>query len=201
MAPKPFWKAVAPIRAALNILVLAIKFSPSLYAFIRFSLTSFIPIKAMPSDIGWYPGEQNASRQWAKASIPVPAVRNFGKFKVKSGSQITLFGSISGWKITFLTLFFLSVKTLALPTSDPVPAVVGMAIMGKIPFVFAFFQLLPTSSKSHTGSFCCAIKAINFPKSIADPPPKAITPSKLPFFKKSIPSARFMSLGLLSTLL
>ena len=36
MAPKPFWKAVAPIRAALSILVIAIKFPPLSNALIRY---------------------------------------------------------------------------------------------------------------------------------------------------------------------
>ena len=199
IAPNPFWKAVAPISAALSIFVLASIFSPFSYASKRLSFTNFIPIKAIPSAIGWYPGEQYASRQWAKASIPVPAVNFWGSLKLKVGSQITLFGSISGWKITFLILLMLSVKTPALPTSEPVPAVVGIAIIGNIPSVFALFQLSLKSSNSQTGRSWAIIKANNFPKSKADPPPNAITPSKLPSFNISRPWRRFISVGFEST--
>ncbi len=41
--------------------------------------------------------------------------------------------------------------TAARPTSEPVPAVVGIATTGAIPSVLARSQLSPTSSKSHSG--------------------------------------------------
>ena len=41
--------------------------------------------------------------------------------------------------------------TDARPVSEPVPAVVGTAIIGAIFFVLALVQLSPTSSKSQIG--------------------------------------------------
>ena len=43
------------------------------------------------------------------------------------------------------------VRTLARPTSDPVPAVVGIATIGKIASDFARVHQSETSSKSQTG--------------------------------------------------
>ena len=43
------------------------------------------------------------------------------------------------------------VRTLARPTSDPVPAVVGIATIGKITSDFARVHQSETSSKSQTG--------------------------------------------------
>ena len=68
--------------------------------------------------------------QWARASRPVPAVMAGGMPTVSSGSQITIFGIMSGWKITFLVCVASCVITPARPTSDPVPAVVGTAMIG-----------------------------------------------------------------------
>ena len=42
--------------------------------------------------------------------------------------------------------------TEALPVSEPVPAVVGTAMIGAILSGLAFFQLSPTSSKFHIGN-------------------------------------------------
>ena len=47
---------------------------------------------------------------------------------------MTTFGIISGWKMTFLVCVVSSVMTPARPTSEPVPAVVGTATIGKMPF-------------------------------------------------------------------
>ena len=49
-----------------------------------------------------------------------------------SGSPITIDGNILGWKIIFFVFVSEFIRTPALPTSDPVPAVVGIAIIGKI---------------------------------------------------------------------
>ena len=48
---------------------------------------------------------------------------------VNSGSQITILGKTFGWKIIFFSYVCEFVITLARPTSDPVPAVVGTAII------------------------------------------------------------------------
>ena len=46
--------------------------------------------------------------------------------------QITIAGSIFGWKMTFLVCVASLVMTPARPTSEPVPAVVGTAMIGAI---------------------------------------------------------------------
>ena len=60
--------------------------------------------------------------------------------KVNFGSKITIEGNILGWKIIFLIPVFLFMIADARPVSDPVPAVVGIAIIGEIFFSSALFQ-------------------------------------------------------------
>ena len=69
--------------------------------------------------------------------------------------------------------------TEARPVSEPVPAVVGTAMIGAILSLLAFFQLSPISSNSQIGKSWPYIKATAFPTSKPLPPPKAITPSFL----------------------
>ena len=140
MAPNPFWKAVEPIDDAANKFCLASIFFPSLKAFKSEFLINFIPSKAIPSAIGWKFGAHNASRLCANASIPVAAVSLGESSIVKDGSRITIEGKILGWNIIFLTPVFLFIIAEARPVSDPVPAVVGIAIIGEILFSFALFQ-------------------------------------------------------------
>ena len=61
----------------------------------------------------------------------------------------------------FLVCVASSVMTPARPTSEPVPAVVGTATIGAMPFGSARVHQSPTSSKSHTGRVCPAMKAID----------------------------------------
>ena len=70
--------------------------------------------------------------------------------------------------------------TLARPTSDPVPAVVGTATLGAMASASARVHQSPTSSKSQTGRVWPAMKATILPRSSAEPPPKATTPSWSP---------------------
>jgi hypothetical protein len=56
-----------------------------------------------------------------------------------------------GWKITFFTCVCELVMTEARPTSEPVPAVVGTAMIGAMPSTLARVHQSPTSSKSQTG--------------------------------------------------
>ena len=114
--------------------------------------------------------------------MPVPAVMAGGMPTVSSGSQMVIFGIISGWKITFLVCVASSVMTPARPTSEPVPAVVGTATTGRMPLGSARVHQSPTSSKSHIGRVCPAMKAMTLPASSAEPPPKAMTPSWPPAF-------------------
>ena len=90
--------------------------------------------------------------------------------------------------------------TLALPTSDPVPAVVGTAIIGDIASLLARVHQSPISSKSQIGRLWPDMKATIFPRSIADPPPKAQSPHR--DFHHCIPEEQLQdstSLGLGST--
>ena len=128
--------------------------------------------------------------------MPVPAVIIGGMPTVSSGSQIVTFGIISGWKMTFLVCVASSVMTPARPTSEPVPAVVGTATMGSIPLGSARVHQSPTSSKSHIGRFCPAMKAITLPASSAEPPPIAMTPSCLPPLSASRPASMVAAAGL-----
>ena len=64
---------------------------------------------------------------WESASIPVAAVNLGERSNVKFGSKITIEGKIFGWKIIFFIPIFLLIIADALPVSDPVPAVVGIA--------------------------------------------------------------------------
>ncbi len=90
---------------------------------------------------------------------------------------MTTLASISGWKMIFLVWSLGSVTTAARPTSEPVPAVVGTATIGAIAAAFARVHQSSRSSKSKTGRDCPAMKAISLPTSMAEPPPKAMTPS------------------------
>ena len=112
--------------------------------------------------------------------MPVAAVIPGGRLSVSSGSEITMAGSIFGWKMIFLTPADSSMIADARPTSEPVPAVVGMATQGAIAPGSARRQLLRASSKSHSGRVCPAMSAIALPVSIALPPPKAMMPSCSP---------------------
>ena len=67
--------------------------------------------------------------------------------------------------------------TAARPVSEPVPAVVGTAIIGGILSSLALFQLSPISSNYQIDKFCSDIKEIVVPTSNQLPPPNAMTPS------------------------
>ena len=115
---------------------------------------------------------------------------------VSSGSAITTLGIISGWKITFLVWVVSSVMTPARPTSEPVPAVVGTATMGKMPLGSARVHQSPISSKSHIGRVCPAMKAMTLPTSSPEPPPKAMTPSWPPSRSTLMPASTLAEIGL-----
>jgi hypothetical protein len=70
---------------------------------------------------------------------------------VSSGSQITTVGRNFGWKIIFFCFVIEFVMTDALPTSDPVPAVVGTATIGAIASELALVHQSSISSKSQIG--------------------------------------------------
>jgi hypothetical protein len=88
--------------------------------------------------------------------MPVPTVIIFGMPTVSSGSQIVTAGSSFGWKMIFLTWVIELVSTPARPTSEPVPAVVGTAMIGAMASASARVHQSPISSKSQTGRVCPA---------------------------------------------
>ena len=110
--------------------------------------------------------------------MPVAAVMRGGSPTVSSGSAITTAGSILGWKMIFFRCVASSRMTDARPTSEPVPAVVGTAIVCAMPATFTRVYQSSRSSKSHSGRVCPAISAMVLPTSSALPPPKAMTPSQ-----------------------
>ncbi len=112
--------------------------------------------------------------------MPVQAVSLGGRPRVSSGSAITWPGSILGWKMMYFLWSASLVTTAARPTSEPVPAVVGIARIGAIPAASARVHQSPTSSKSHSGRRWPTMKAIAFAASRPLPPPSATTPSWRP---------------------
>ena len=64
--------------------------------------------------------------------MPVPAVMKRGMPTVSAGSQIVTAGISFGWKMIFFLWVAELVSTPARPTSLPVPAVVGTAMIGAI---------------------------------------------------------------------
>ena len=95
--------------------------------------------------------------------------------KVSSGSQIAALGMRNGLTIPN---FRPSAKVIsaARPTSDPVPAVVGIAITGA---TAAVIKDSPPSikAKRESGPSWVAKSATAFAKSMGEPPPSATTPS------------------------
>jgi hypothetical protein len=82
--------------------------------------------------------------------MPVPAVMNLGIPTVSAGSQIVTAGISAGWKMIFFLWVALLVSTPARPTSDPVPAVVGTAMIGAIFAASARVYQSSISSRSQT---------------------------------------------------
>ncbi len=78
--------------------------------------------------------------------MPVAAVMCGGRPTVSSGSSITIEGSIFGWKMIFFTWLSWSVMTEARPTSEPVPDVVGTAMMVAMPLGSTLVHQSPISS-------------------------------------------------------
>ena len=132
MTPRPFWQAVAPMGAAMAMAVRAARSEPLRWAARSPSATRRIPPSAIESAIGCQPRASRASTQWVSASSPVAAVSQAGMSRCSSGSMIATLGIRNGLKTATLTLRSVSTTTVDRPTSEPVPAVVGMAMRGVI---------------------------------------------------------------------
>ena len=96
----------------------------------------------------------------------------------------------------FLVCVASSVITPARPTSLPVPAVVGIAMIGAIASARARCHQSPTSSKSQSGRLWPAMNAITLPQSRALPPPRATTPSWLAAWNARTPASTLAATGL-----
>ena len=90
------------------------------------------PTAPMASAIGWNCLTSTASRLCDSASMPVHAVRFCGNDRVSSGSAMTTRGIIERLTIPAFTGFEVSVMMPLASTSAPVPAVVGMAMIGTL---------------------------------------------------------------------
>ena len=110
-----------------------------------------------------------ASTQWAMASTPVAAVTMGGTDTVSAGSMIAMSASISTLSVAILFIVSGSVIRARVPTSLPVPAVVGIWTSSTLRFGARFgpeMSRRPLSLLTKT--------ATSFARSMALPPPKPI---------------------------
>ena len=75
--------------------------------------------------------EMYASMLWMSASMPEAAVTLGGQLTVSSGSMSATFGMRNGLTRPCFTLSFSLAKMAMAVHSEPVPAVVGMAMIGR----------------------------------------------------------------------
>ena len=83
--------------------------------------------------------------------MPVPAVMTFGMPTVSSGIADRHGGQELRVEDHLLGMRLRDGDDAARPTSEPVPAVVGTAMIGAMPSALARVHQSPTSSKSQTG--------------------------------------------------
>ena len=100
------------------------------------------------------------------------------------------------WKMIFFVWSRSSVMTDARPTSLPVPLVVGTATQGTMPAGSTRSHQSSRSSKSKRGRVWPTMSATHLAASMAEPPPKAMTPSQPWALKAATPPETFASVGL-----
>mmetsp|Transcript_34202 Transcript_34202/g.42218 ORF Transcript_34202/g.42218 Transcript_34202/m.42218 type:complete len:216 (-) Transcript_34202:80-727(-) len=132
----------------------------------------------------------NDSTAWVIASIPVAAVIPFGSDTRSSGSRIANFGIRRMSPIINFVSSSTSVTTAPKVVSDPVPAVVGIAIKGGI-----FFLTLNAPAYSLIGLGFAIYAPTTLAVSIEDPPPNAIIPSQFPSMYAFTPSITTFTVG------
>jgi len=114
---------------------------------------------------------------WVRASTPTAAVKCGGVPSVRQASITARSGIMSGWMMRCLTCSppSVSVTTVALVASEPVPAVVGTAISGarRTAMRAGSSAIARTLRPGLAASTTAALAA-----SRMEPPPKAMTPSK-----------------------
>ena len=118
--------------------------------------------------------DQYPSMAWHSASSPVAAVTNFGNENVSAGSTNAWAGYSESDAMGPLMPFSVSSSTENGVTSEPVPAVVGMATTGK----WSAPNFRPSEWKGRTLPSSVLHKhAAAFAQSIGLPPPMATTTS------------------------
>ena len=130
--------------------------------------------------------EVKASTQCAIASTPVAAVTIGGTLTVSAGSMIAMSASISTLSVATLFIVAGSVIRARVPTSLPVPAVVGTCASATRRGGARFGPEMsgnPTSLVTST--------ATSFARSIALPPPKPMTASASAALAAATAASRF----------
>src|SRR5918993_453844 len=122
--------------------------------------------------IGWERLLVKASTQWAIASTPVAAVTMGGTDTVSAGSMMAMSASISTLSVAILFMVSGSVIRARVPTSLPVPAVVGIWISLTLRLGALFG---PETSRKLLS--LVTRTATSFAKSMALPPPKPMIAS------------------------
>src|ERR1035437_927777 len=84
--------------------------------------------------------EKYDSTAWVSASIPVYAVIFFGIEYVSSGSMTAIDGTMESPRRLVFFCFSVYVRTAFLVDSEPVPAVVGMAIKKPVSRLTGMFE-------------------------------------------------------------
>ena len=148
-----------------------------LTAFSNDSCINAIPCKAMPSHIGCQFFAKKASILCVRASMPVAAVINGGKSMVSIGSAKIIFAKSFGAKSIFFWCVSSSAIMALLPTSLPVPAVVGMVIKCGTSLVTNTSPPIKSSYLKRSSRWFILSK-IARATSIAAPPPMPIIQSR-----------------------
>ena len=117
-------------RAATDISARAFLSFPFSYANGRYLKILLTADRARTSVKGCAALDVYASTAWVRASRPVEAVIVFGIVSVASGSTTAISGTSPSPLRSIFTSVAASVITVNFVASEPVPAVVGMAVMG-----------------------------------------------------------------------
>ena len=127
-----------------------------------------------------------ASTQCAIASTPVAAVTIGGTLTVSAGSMIAMSASISTLSVAILFIVPGSVISARVPTSLPVPAVVGICASATRRAGARFGPEMSGSRRSLVTS-----TATSLARSIALPPPKPMTASAPAALAAATAASRF----------
>ncbi len=128
--------------------------------------------------------------------MPVAAVSIGGSPRVSSGSTIDHLGIMCGLIIANLRPLVMLIREPR-PTSEPVPAVVGIAITGATAEV-TLSKPPQINAVSSRARLCVAMIPIAFATSIGDPPPNAMIPSQASVRYISSPLNTEASVGFVS---